>query len=108
MAVQATITLEVPALPDAGVWFANASAWANYWRGQIATVTVEGAETTLYTPLAYDDTLVPVYQQIDGVDYVLVTQAMFQSMQARYDNLEFSYQSLRTQLKDAGLIDTAQ
>lgn len=108
MPITAIVTLNVPDLPDADVWFANAAAWKNYWRQQIANVTIEPAATTLYVPSAYDTSLVPFYTNIDGVDYVLVTTAMFDSLMNRLDTLENSYQALRTQLKDAGLITNAQ
>jgi len=108
MGLPVTISLEVPDLPDASVWFANAAAWKNYWRNLNADATIEGASTSIYTPVPYDNTLVPCYTVMDGVNYVLITLDMFQSIQARYDALEASYQDLRTQLKDAGLIDNAQ
>jgi hypothetical protein len=45
---------------------------------------------------------------IDGVNYALVTVDMFNSMMNRLNALESSYQDLRTQLKDASIIDNAQ
>ena len=108
MALTANIVLVVPTLPDADIWFANAAAWTNYWRNITAEANFDGADTTIYVPVPYDTALEPAHLNMDGVEYDLVTIQMFQSLQSRYDALEASYEDLRTQLKDAGLITNAQ
>ena len=106
--IDGTIQIIVPELPDASVWFQNAAAWSNYWRNISATLSFPGADTTLYIPVPYDITLQPCVQIIDGIQYVLITQEMFDSLHNRLDALEASYEDLRTELKDASIITNAQ
>jgi hypothetical protein len=108
MAIDASVQIIVPDLPDASIWFANAAAWKNYWKNITAEITFDGANTTIYVPFPYDVTLNPAYMVIDGVNYALVTVDMFNSMMNRLNALESSYQDLRTQLKDASIITNAQ
>lgn len=108
MALTANITLIVPPLPDADVWFANAAAWANYWRNITALVEFEGAENDIYVPVPLNPLIEYVAIDIDGIIYNLVPQAMFESLRDRLDAMEASYQNLRTTMKDAGFIEEAQ
>lgn len=103
MALNANITLAPPALSDSTVWFANAAAWNNYWIATPATVAIS-ITTTAYVETAYDATLQPYALNVDGVDYLLATKAMLDSLKARVDALNTSYVALRTALKTAGLI----
>lgn len=108
MALTASGVLVVPALQDNVVWFANAAAWNNYWRDVAFTANFAAAETTLYVPSVYDESLTYVIFNIGGTDYNLVTKEMFQSLKLRLNTLELAFQDMRTQLKDAGLISEAQ
>lgn len=108
MALTATIVLEVPPLPDADVWFANADAWLNYWRDIGATVTFDSAENALYVPVAFDNLIEYIAIDVNGDVFNLVPQAMFESLKARLDAMEASYQDLRTAMKDADFIEEAQ
>ena len=104
----ASATLDVTALPDNDIWFANSQAWSNYWKGQTVDITFDAAATTIYAASAYDNTLQPYVLNVDGVDNVLATNAMFTSLLARVNALNASYEALRTQMRDAGFITNAQ
>lgn len=104
----ATISIVVPDLPDADVWFANNAAWSNYWNNISGEVTLDPATTTIYIPVAYDDSLVAVAFNIDGIDYLVVSQLQFNSLLAKVNAIDTAFQNLRTELKDAGFIDNAQ
>lgn len=108
MALTASGILAVPALQDNTIWFANAASWNNYWRDVTFDATFDPAETTLYVPSVYDDTLPAVAYSIGGIDYSLVTVAMFISLKTRLDTLEIAFQNMRTEMRDAGLITEAQ
>lgn len=103
----ATISLNVTDLPDAEEWFVNSAAWSNYWANQSADVTLDPAATTLYVPSAAVDG--DYYNiNIDGADRMIPSQAVFLTLLAALNNLNTSYQNLRSELKDAGYIDNAQ
>lgn len=104
----AEIVINIPDLPDADVWFANSAAWSNYWRNLTAEVTLNPAATTIYVPVNFDNTLPPADFIVDDVHNVVATKAQFDSLVAQVAALAASYQALRTQLKDAGIITAAQ
>ncbi len=104
----ATVSIVVPALPDSDVWFANNAAWANYWKGISGDVELDAADTTIYVPVAYNAALVPCAINVDGVDYLLVTTAMFASLMAQITALDTALQNMRSEMKDAGYITEAQ
>src|ERR1051326_4052315 len=109
MPLHVTFRLNVAPLPDNNVWFANAQAWANYWRDVGgADLEVEPVDNTIYVPSAYNAALQPVVLSIEGVDYVVVTKAMFDSLLQRVDQLNANYQTMRDELKAAGLIEHSQ
>ncbi len=108
MGLAGHINLVVPDLPDADVWFANAASWKNYWRNIGADLSFDPAPTAIYIPTPYNNVLVPLFTTIDGIDYVLVTLAMFDSLKARVDALEAAFQDMRTQMRDSGYITNAQ
>lgn len=108
MATTVNVILDVPDLPDADIWFANAAAWKNYWKNIPLQFTFQGATTTKYVPFPYDVTLIPVAVTIEGVNYDMPTMAMFTSLHNRLDTLESKFQDMRTEMKDAGLITQAQ
>ena len=108
MALTATISVNVPALPDNDIWFANAAAWNNYWQDITADVDLIPATTTVYAAVAFDDTL-PVHDFIiDSVNYVVPSKAMFDSLVARVDALNAAFETMRTQMRTAGYITNAQ
>jgi len=108
MALTATIVLTVPDLPDADVWFANNAAWSNYWKDVSAEVEFDPIPTTIFLPPIVDETQ-PIYDMvIDGVDYNVPSNALFQSLLTAFKTLLTSYENLRSELKDAGLITDAQ
>lgn len=106
--ISATVSINVPALPENDIWFANAQAWNNYWRNITADVDVGAASTSLYAPVAYDTSLQYVQLTIDGIPVGFATNDMFTSLLAKLEALDASYQQLRTDLKAAGFIDNAQ
>ena len=108
MALTASINLNVTVLPDNDIWFANSQSWTNYWKQQLAELTIAPYPNSVYIPVPYNDLLVPCYQNIDSVDYVLVTKAMLDSLKARVNAMEQSYQNLRNELKAIGLLSNAQ
>ena len=101
----ANISISVPALPDNDDWFVNRQAWTNYWRDVTAAVTFVPVEVEQYVEAAFDATLEPCIQNIDGTDFVLVTKAMFDSLRNRIDTLNQDYIDFRTQLETQGLIE---
>lgn len=102
--LSATIVINVTPLTDNEVWFQNAAAWNNYWTNVSGEVTLQGATTTPYVPLQYDNTKLPCNIKIDGVDYAVVTMDQFQSLLNVVINLDQSYQLLRGQLYGGGII----
>lgn len=102
MPLSATIQLDVPELPDASVWFANAAAWHNYWRDIGATVVFDPAETDAYIAVPFDDDIEYVAVDVNGDIHNLIPQAMFESLKARLDAVEASYAALRLALVEAG------
>lgn len=108
MGLTVNINIAVPDLPDNDVWFANAQAWKNYWRNIGGDASIEPAATDKYVASTYNNALVPVAFNYLGVDYVVPTVAMFQSLLNRVDVLNNAFEAMRTQLKDAGLIENAQ
>ncbi len=108
MALTVLFKVNVSALPDNDVWFANSQAWTNYWRNVIGEGSIEPATTDKYVASPYDLTLVPVAFEYLGNEYTVPTLAMFQSLLNRVDRLNTEFENMRTQLKDAGLITEAQ
>ncbi len=108
MAFEATISINVPDLPNTSVWFLNAAAWKSYWTGATAIVDIDGAITDKYIPLPYNVALIPAVLNIDGVDYILTTQAQMNSLRGQLDTLDIAVQQMRTAMKAAGLITEAQ
>lgn len=108
MPLTANIVLIVPPLPDADVWFANAAAWANYWRNITAQVQFDSATNALYVPVPLNTLIEYVAIDIGGTIYNLVPQAMFESLRDRVNAMEANYQDLRTAMKNAGFISQAQ
>ena len=104
----ATINLNVTPLPDIGIWFANASAWNNYWNNISGTVTINPAATSLYVPVPYNSALLFCRINIDGADYNLMTDIQLTSLLGQLNALDAAVQDLRTQLKTAGYITNAQ
>lgn len=105
MGLNINIVLNAPDLPNTGVWFANSAAFVNYLNNLPATGVVDPAQVNTYTPVAYDETIVPAAVNIDGNDYVLITLAMFISLRNKLEALDTSYQNLRTGMINAGIIE---
>ena len=102
MGFQADIVLNIPALPDDNVWFANSQAWSNYCSNVAGTVDIDSATVSAYNEVPFDSNLVPAYINIDGTDYILLTQQMFNSYKARMESLLSSYETFRNELFLAG------
>ena len=101
--VNATVSLNVPALADSDIWFANSQAWSNYWAAVPAQIDIE-IDTTAYVAYTYNGSLVPANLKIDGIDYALVTMAQYNDMKSRVDTLNTAFELLKTELRNAGLI----
>lgn len=108
MALTASVSFNVPDLPDNDTWFVNAAAWHNYWGSIDLTATFNPAATTKYVPTPYDASIPPTDLIIDSVHNVVVSLAMFNSLVAQVQSTDQALQNLRTQLKDAGFITNAQ
>jgi hypothetical protein len=106
MPLQANITILAPALSDTEIWFANAQAWSNYWAGTPATVSIS-ITTAAYVEHVYDETKLASTITIDGTEYALVNMAQFTELRLVIETLNTSYQTLRTELANAGLISQA-
>jgi len=106
--ISGTVSISVPDLPDADVWFANSAAWTNYWKNLTAQLEFNGAATTVFVPVNFDNTLPPADFVVDDVHNVVPTIEQFNSLLAAFNALAASYQDLRTQLKDSGFITNAQ
>lgn len=108
MALDLTISMSVPALPDNGIWFANAQAWSNYWNAVGGTAELVPIDVTPFVAHTWPvPDLDPAVFQIDGVDYVVCTKAMFEELKEKVDALETAFATFRTELYDGGLIDQA-
>ena len=103
--ITATVSLTVPALADNAIAFANATAWNNYWNNISANITIDPIEVDIYSSTPYNNALAPASITVDATEFVLCTKVMFDSLVAEVHNLNSNYQAMRTQLRDAGLID---
>lgn len=108
MPITATVSINVPALPENDIWFANSASWSNYWADITANVEIDPVTTTVYASSPYDDNLEPHTLNVDGVETVLATNAMFESLKLELQTLNAAFQTMRTQLRNAGLITQAQ
>ena len=104
----ASINLDVPALPDNDVAFANNAAWQNYWSHIDITATFEGADNAIYVEQAYDNNAEGHVLQYEGVEYNVASKAQFDSLLLAYQTLNTNYKNLREALKNAGIITEAQ
>lgn len=105
----AVISIVVPDLPDADVWFANNAAWSTYWKGITGEVELDPAETTIYVPVTYNPALLDVrYYNIDGIDYQVITIEMFNLLLQKVNAIDTILQNMRSEMKDAGYITEAQ
>jgi hypothetical protein len=104
MALNITVSLNVPDLPDSDFWFLNSAAWSNYWTGIIGSATINPIVTNTYVPVPFDNTQ-PVYDlQVDGVDKNMPSLALFNSLVQEVAALDASYQDLKAKLVAGGLI----
>lgn len=104
----ASINLDVPALPENDVWFANAAAWSNYWANIDVSVTFDGADTTAYAESAFDSSLKYIaIPDSNGGLIELPTRAQFDSLLLAYQTLNTSIKAMRAALADAGIITNA-
>jgi hypothetical protein len=108
MAIKARIKVTPPALADGTIWFANATAWNNYWKNVYADVEVDELVTNKYTPVPFDTTLDFLNVEIDGEVVKVVTEDQVNSLKAQIDALDTAVRELRTALKAGGLITEAQ
>lgn len=107
MPLTATISINVPPLSDTDVWFANAAAWSNYWNDIEGDVTLDPIATIVYAASPFVDAGDYV-ANVDGVEYRLVQKATFDSLKNRLDVLNSAFETMRTELRNAGLITNAQ
>jgi hypothetical protein len=108
MAITATISVNVSALPDNAIWFANSAAWSNYWSDITADVEVDAVANTIYDPEPYNNALQHYTLNVDGVDVPLATKLQIDSLIAQVAALDASYQQLRTEMRNAGYLENAQ
>lgn len=118
------LSLNVPALPDNDIWFANAAAWSAYWaQAGLFTANIPAATINDYgvvkqgntlaystTPLADTQT---VSLQLDplgnGVfETVYMPRAeSFALLKERVEEMETNYKNLKAALEAAGIINNA-
>jgi hypothetical protein len=103
-----TVTFTVPELSDDTVWFANAQAWQNYWaNADVADITLDPIATQIYSPVNYV-TDGYVEMNIGGTNYQLAQESSLVLLAAKVAAIDTCLQTLRTELKQAGLITQAQ
>lgn len=109
MGLQVTISFDVPPLPDDDIWFANAAAWSEYWGSIDVVAEFDALVNALYVPTDFDLTLLsPVIMGDDNVQYALCTKEQLLSLLIKVNTLDASYQTLRNELKVAGLLENSQ
>ena len=104
----ATVSITVAPLPENDIWFANAAAWTNYWSDMTADITIDAIATVTYVPDPYNATLAPHDVMIDSQQCIFPTWDQFVSLKEELQALNASYQLLRNELRNAGLITNAQ
>lgn len=104
MSLSVNINLNVPALPDNGIAFANNAAWMNYWSSIQLVGTFDAIANTKYTEAVYDNSLSSVVLDIDGVQKTIATKEQLDSLVAAYQTLNINYKNLLNTLKAAGLL----
>lgn len=102
-----TLNLAVPPLTDQTVWFANAQSWSNYWTGVGGEATIDPIVTSIYAPNIFVDGD-PCITDIDGIQWQLISKPVFDSLVAQVAALDTALQTMRTELRDAGLITQSQ
>ncbi len=107
MPLTASISITVPALPDNDVWFANSAAWSNYWTDIIADVEFDAIATIIYGASPFVDAGDYVLN-VDGVEFRLVQKATLTSLLNRLNALNIAFETMRTELRNGGLITNAQ
>lgn len=109
MSLSVNISLDVPPLSDTDVWWANAAAWSEYWRDINLQASFDSVTNTLYVPSAYNLALVsPVITADDNTQWSLATKQQMESLLLKVNTLDANYQTLRNELKAAGLLDNSQ
>lgn len=111
------VNINLPALPDNDIWWANSAAWQAYWNSATLTISVDMATTAAagVVKMAATVAFVPsgIANQdfanliIDGVPVVVPTQANFNELKAAVANLNTSIAALRTAMVNAGQINNA-
>lgn len=115
--VNITVNLNVTPLTDNSTWFLNAASWNSYWSGQGFTTTIPQASTSAFgvvqtaASVAFNPPSLSVPNQvtfnIDGVQYSFVDAPSFDSLYSAFVALQADYTTLKTALKNAGLISNA-
>lgn len=107
--ITAQINVNVTPLPDNDIWFLNAAAWNTYWSNVTADVDIDALATTLYVPVPYNTAIQP-YAMANDQDVVtkLTTLDQFNSLKAQLQALDNAFQTMRTELRNGGLITNAQ
>lgn len=108
MPITASVSFNVTPLPDGDVWFANAAAWNNYWANIVADIDIDPIDTILYAASVYSAGAGVYVLNIDGVEHRLVTEEMHTSLLNRLNTLNSAFETMRTELRNAGLITNAQ
>jgi hypothetical protein len=109
------VSLNVPALPDNDIAFANAAAWQSYWAGanfqciiNQATTGIYGvvltALTTTYNDPGTTADVVSTFADINAVNHVLVLQSSFDELKTQVAALNAAVKQMRGAMVTAGLI----
>lgn len=109
------VTINLPALPDNDIWWANSAAWQAYWNSATLTISIDPATTAAYgvVKMAATVAFVPlaianqdfVNLIIDDVPNLVPTQANFNELKTAVANLNTSIAALRTAMSNAGQIN---
>lgn len=102
-----SVNLNVPALPDNDIAFANNAAWQNYWSNIELTGTFDPADNALYVDNAYNNALPFVALDIEGLQRNVVSKEQFDSLMLDYQTLKINYKALLNKLKEIGLLENS-
>lgn len=103
MALNFNTNIVVPVLPENEVWFSNSASWTNYWSSINIQGTFDSYGNQPYAETAYDVTTQGLNLLYGEVNYVLPSQAQFNSLLASYQALNASYKQMRADLIAIGL-----
>lgn len=111
------ITINLPALPDNDIWWANNAAWQAYWNNSHLTVGIASATTGAAGVVKKANTVAFVApsvanadyynQSVDGVNYAWPLQINYDQLKTAFSALLADHVALKNALSAAGIITNA-